>query len=98
MSKFKFSEHTNVIVLLSGGIDSSACINYYLQQGYQPKAFFVDYGQVVCKKENESAKKIAAHYGVELETINIDMAERFGKGELSGRNALFIFAALMKFH
>ena len=33
----------NTVVLLSGGIDSSACVNYYLSQKLKPKGLFIDY-------------------------------------------------------
>lgn len=34
-----------VLVLLSGGIDSTACLDFYLQLGRPSCALFVDYGQ-----------------------------------------------------
>lgn len=87
----------NVIVLVSGGIDSTACIHYYLQQGFSPKGLFIDYGQVVKETEYESAKKIADYYQIDLDIIKIDMSNKFGSGEIKGRNALFVIAALMKY-
>lgn len=86
-----------VIVLLSGGIDSAACVNYYLQNGFSPKGLFVDYGQLVKKKEYESAKKIASYYKINLDTIKVNTSNKFGKGEIKGRNAFFVITALMKF-
>ena len=43
------------IVLLSGGIDSMACIHFYLNQGYSIEALFCDYGQPASVREMESA-------------------------------------------
>lgn len=53
--------HFDVIVLLSGGIDSSSCINYYLSQELKPIGLFIDYGQAVAKRELSSAKQIARY-------------------------------------
>jgi 7-cyano-7-deazaguanine synthase in queuosine biosynthesis len=33
-----------VLVLLSGGIDSAACLDFYKELGRPPCALFVDYG------------------------------------------------------
>ena len=43
----------NVIVLLSGGIDSTACVNYYLSQKLKLLGLFIDYGQYVVKGEKD---------------------------------------------
>ncbi len=86
-----------VTVLLSGGIDSTACIHYYLQNNFDPTGLFVDYGQVVRKKEYESAKKVARFYDIPLNVVKVDLSEKFRKGEIKGRNGLFIILALMKF-
>lgn len=96
MSKLK-KEGKSVIVLLSGGIDSTACINYYLQEDLSPTALFINYGQAAMKKEYESAKKIATYYNIKLDTIRVDISNRFEKGEIKGRNAFFIIIALMKY-
>jgi 7-cyano-7-deazaguanine synthase len=49
----------NVVVLLSGGIDSFACANFYQEQGLQIQSLFVDYGQVAAEMERHSARQIA---------------------------------------
>jgi 7-cyano-7-deazaguanine synthase len=87
----------NVLILVSGGIDSTACINYYIQQHFFPKSLFIDYGQIVNETELASAKKIASHYKLELDTLKINMSRNYGAGEIRGRNAFFIIAALMKY-
>lgn len=87
----------NVIVLLSGGIDSTACINYYLSQKFKPLGLFIDYGQTVAKKEIESAKKVSKYYKIKLDILKISMDRKFKDGEVKGRNALLLFAALTKY-
>ena len=57
------------IVLLSGGIDSMACIHFYLNQGYCIEALFCDYGQPASVREMESAKTISKYYKMPLHII-----------------------------
>ncbi len=51
----------DVIVLLSGGIDSAARVAFYRQLGHAVAGVFVDYGQPVRAQEEKSAVAIAAH-------------------------------------
>jgi 7-cyano-7-deazaguanine synthase len=87
----------DTIVLLSGGIDSSACINYYLSQKLKPIGLFIDYGQVVAKRELSSAQQISRHYKIKLDTLRILLNHNFKDGEIKGRNALFLISALTKY-
>ena len=89
--------HFDVIVLLSGGIDSSSCINYYLSQELKPIGLFIDYGQAVAKRELSSAKQVSRHYKIKLDMLKISLGRKFGDGEIKGRNALFLFAVLTKY-
>lgn len=43
------------LVLLSGGIDSAACVAFYRRLGNDVAAVFVDYGQPVREQEERSA-------------------------------------------
>jgi len=52
----------SALILLSGGIDSTACIHYYLDGKFDVKAVFLDYGQKARVRELSSAKKIAKYY------------------------------------
>jgi len=90
-------EKSSVIVLVSGGIDSTACVHYYLNNKYPVKGFFIDYGQSARKKENESAHNVADYYNITLDMAKVDMGMQFGTGEIKGRNAFFVTALLMKY-
>lgn len=62
---------------------------------------FIDYGQITSQKELESAKKIAAHYKINLNTLILKNSIKFSHDEIKGRNAFLIFAVLLnypKFH
>jgi len=54
----------HAIVLLSGGIDSAACVAFYKQLGHDVSGLFIDYGQPVREQEERSAAAIAAHYKI----------------------------------
>lgn len=87
----------NSIVLLSGGIDSTACLYYYLNHGFNIKAVFIDYGQISSKKEFESAQKVASYYKLKLDVIKSKNLINFSQGEIKGRNAFLIFAILLNY-
>ena len=82
------------VILLSGGIDSMACVNFYLQQGYDISCIFCNYGQPGAIPESIAASKIAKHFCIPLriiETTNIPVPK---SGEIMGRNALLVQQAL----
>lgn len=83
------------VVLLSGGIDSAACVRYYLDLGFRLRGLFIDYGQRARDNEGESAVKIANYYGIPLDRLSLSPVKHFGPGEIRGRNAFLIIAALL---
>lgn len=83
-------------VLLSGGLDSAACVHFYYDQGYNVSAIHLSYGQRSEKLELEAASLIAGHYGISLTTIELLGARKKPVGEVFGRNGLFILASLME--
>jgi 7-cyano-7-deazaguanine synthase len=85
----------NALVLLSGGIDSSCCVVFYRQMRYIVKGVFVDYGQPVNQKEEQSAKAIAEHYGIPLDVIRCSGPTSEFRDEIAGRNAFLIFSTLL---
>ncbi len=84
-----------VLVLFSGGLDSSACIQYYLNLGCEVVALFIKYGQSSEKKEYESAILLCEYFKVELITSEVNTERSFTKGELLGRNLMLISIALL---
>ena len=89
---------TRALVLLSGGIDSSACVDFCLQQNYEVRGLFADFGQLAAKKEDMASKKIASHYSIDLKRISLSKAEVKSGGFIPGRNAFLIFTALIEMH
>ncbi|UPM54527.1 7-cyano-7-deazaguanine synthase [Gottfriedia acidiceleris] len=84
----------SILVLLSGGIDSTALLEYYLSKKYEVSALFFDYGQPSCKKESQVAQEICRHYEIDLIEAKMGFPLKNNNGEFVGRNALFIVVAL----
>ena len=88
------ADQTNVTVLLSGGIDSSACIAFYLRQNFTVEGIHVNYGQPAAEKEWQSALAIADHYDIKLSRLEVIGARPKDAGLIVGRNAFLAFTAL----
>jgi 7-cyano-7-deazaguanine synthase len=82
------------LVLLSGGIDSSAVLALTLEVGTSASALFVDYGQAAASSEAKASAAIAGHFGVEYQSLTCT-GQTFGAGEIRGRNAFLVHTALM---
>ncbi|OPX61895.1 7-cyano-7-deazaguanine synthase [Methanoregula sp. PtaB.Bin085] len=86
---------SRVLILISGGIDSTACIKYYQDLGFKVEGFFVDYGQKARLKECQSVEKIADYYKINSDTLTIHNTLNLSSGEIRGRNGFLIMAALL---
>jgi 7-cyano-7-deazaguanine synthase len=85
-----------VTVLLSGGIDSAACVAFYKEQRWKVRGFFVDYGQVAARREEHAAKAIASHFDIPLSATAWTGLQKKGAGYIRGRNGFLLFAALLE--
>lgn len=81
-------------VLMSGGIDSTACAAFLIGQGLKVSGIFVDYGQAAADFERAAVRSVAAALEIELLELVLAGAAPFGSGELVGRNAFLIFSAI----
>lgn len=86
-----------VLVLLSGGIDSTALLKYYLNLQYRTTSLFINYGHLSNSHEYNSAKKISDHYNIKIAKIDIDFHKKFSAGNILGRNLMLISNALTYF-
>jgi len=86
-----------VLVLLSGGVDSAATVAFYLEFGRPPAALFVDYSQAARSEEARAAADVAAHFGIPLSvaTWNGPRGAK-GVGLIPGRNLFLLAAALFE--
>jgi len=87
-------ETAKVMVLLSGGVDSTTCVGYYVRNKYQVNALFIDYGQYDSEKESIAANDVARHYNIPLSRIII-RSIAVKEGYIPGRNAVLLSLALM---
>ena len=71
----------SAVVLLSGGLDSSVALAVAIDEGYTVHVLTVDYGQRH-QKELDSARAMAAHYGVDQKTVRVDLSA-FGGSALT---------------
>lgn len=85
-------------LLLSGGIDSTAVLFYYRDNGFDVRAYFVHYGHVSNNVEYECAKKVSHYYHTSLNLLRFTGARYAENWEITGRNAFFILAVLMAMH
>lgn len=85
-----------VCVLLSGGIDSSACVAFYLKQNFSVRCMFIDYGQVAAQREFPSAKAIAKHYNVPFSRLTWSGIHKKNSGLVFGRNVFLLVSTLME--
>ena len=70
-------------------------LGFYLRQRFTARAVFVDFGQPAAKQESYAARAISKHYGVRLSIIKVKSKVAFSLGEIPGRNALLVFAAVL---
>ncbi len=76
------------VVLLSGGLDSTAALAIAPEAGLAPAvALYVDYGQRAARREERAAWAIAGRYGLAFERVDLPWLARlapsalFGEGE-----------------
>ena len=85
-----------VCVLLSGGMDSSACVAFYLERSFSVRCIFIDYGQDAAIREGVAARSVAQHFHVPLAKCRFLGFAQKGQGTIRGRNAFLLIAALME--
>jgi len=90
------SHGTITWILLSGGIDSTACLAFYLKQNCHVECFHISFGQPASRNERLAATRVARHYDVPLTVLRWSGSEPFTAGEIVGRNAFFLFGALVE--
>lgn len=85
-----------VKLLLSGGIDSAACLAYYASRRSEIEALFVNYGQPQAEQERVAAANVADYFCVRLHQLTI-VPSSVGNGYVSGRNGMLVCLALTVF-
>jgi 7-cyano-7-deazaguanine synthase len=92
----RLSSQPEVLILLSGGVDSAACLQIYSEMDMPICALFVDYGQPPASPELSSAHAIARYYSIQLTEAKWCGPSVKRAGLIPARNAFLISAALME--
>ena len=85
----------SAIVLMSGGLDSTACAHFLKRQGLSTRGLFVDFGQAAVEPEGIAVEKVSSQLGIEVERISFRSARSYASGEIPGRNAFLILSAVV---
>lgn len=90
------AEEPEIAVLLSGGIDSSACLHLLTETGRPCEALFVNYSQAAKEAEEQSARQVARYYRVPFRIIELKGTTRKADGLIPARNLMLLSIALME--
>ena len=85
-----------ILVLLSGGADSAACLHFYREMGRPTSCLFIDYQPSALKEEADAARRVARHYDARLFVARFVGVRGKSTGLIGGRNAFLLSAALME--
>lgn len=86
----------SVLVLASGGMDSSTLVALAKADAGSVEALFVNYEQACCSAEEAAARQISSALGCTLRVVRY-RGGTFAAGEIRGRNAFLIHTALLEF-
>jgi len=60
---------TDHVILMSGGIDSTACAHYLREQGCALEGLFIDYGQKSALPERSAISRIGALLNIPISIV-----------------------------
>jgi 7-cyano-7-deazaguanine synthase len=89
----------DVLLLLSGGLDSAVLLGLFKAGGLDPVCVFFDYGQPAYDQELRASRELASHYGVFLTECALplprppDVLDQ-ESWVVPGRNAVFLSMGL----
>ena len=89
-------EGETLLVLASGGVDSSTLLWLLAEQDLSPSALFVNYGQAAAEAESAAVARVCSAVGAPLRNVQYS-GMSFGSGEIRGRNAYLLHTALIEF-
>lgn len=86
---FQRKDTKKVVLLYSGGIDSTAVGLILKEQGYDVFPLFIDYGQSSCRAEEYLVNSVCEKAGFNItKTISTDLLSQLSKSKLLGENSL----------
>lgn len=84
----------DVLILFSGGIDSTACIHYFKNLNYNIKCLFINYGQLSYKYEQKAVELISKHFNVKYISLDLELPSNENYELTIGRNYFLLSIAL----
>lgn len=90
------ADGAEVLVLASGGIDSTVLLAFYQKLGRPLAALFIDYGQPAVLHESRAVAQVSELLSVPLCTCRWSGISQKTTGLIVGRNAFLLLAALME--
>lgn len=88
----KKANTANVCVLVSGGLDSTALLEFYREMHSNITGIHFQYGQPASESELRSVHRISSHYGIRTRVYDISIPLAVRGAEVIGRNALFVLS------
>jgi 7-cyano-7-deazaguanine synthase len=85
----------DILILLSGGLDSTACLNYFMKREDKISLLYFNYGQPDENIERKAALNISGYYKLKLEIVDI-IGCPIPIGMIPGRNAFLLSLSLLK--
>lgn len=89
------SHDTPTWLLLSGGLDSAACLAFFLARNATVECLHISYGQPAARHELVAAEAVSHHFGVPLSVLHWSGSHEVGPGHIVGRNAFLLTGALL---
>ena len=83
----------DVLLLTSGGIDSTALLDFYLRRKVNLHCVHFQYGQSNAESERVALENVTRHYGLAAKVITLDWSMARRRSEILCRNSLFVLAA-----
>ena len=90
------SDRPETLLLLSGGLDSAACLHFLIEKRRPLITLFINYGQPAIRNEGKASRAIANHYGVQYRVVRCSGTVSKQGGLIRGRNLFLIALALLE--
>jgi 7-cyano-7-deazaguanine synthase len=84
----------NILILFSGGIDSTACLNYFLRRNDNVNLVYYNYGQPNEQVERKAAINVSKYYNLDLKIVTVSECS-VQEGMIPGRNAFLLSLSLL---
>jgi 7-cyano-7-deazaguanine synthase len=83
-------------VLMSGGIDSTACACMLNAGGWEVEGIFVDYGQPALVQEHKAVNAVSSRLSIPVRSVTVGLTHIHSDGEVTGRNAMLVSVAFVE--